>query len=69
MSMKQAKKYLVTINGCPEDVKTLFAFDPAADSAGTGLVGFAAKVHPPGADPHYVESNLRLAPSPRGGRS
>jgi hypothetical protein len=65
----QAKNDLVTVNGYPEDVKTLLAFDPAADSAGTGLAGFTAKVHPPGADPRYMDNNVRLVPSPQGGRS
>jgi len=46
MSMAQAKNDLVTVNGYPEDVKTLLAFEPAADSAGTGLVGFTLKVRP-----------------------
>jgi len=69
MSMPQAKDDLVTVNGYPEDVKTLLTFDPAADSAGRRLVGFTFKVRPPGADPRYLDDNVRLVPSPQGERS
>ena len=69
MSMAQAKSDLIAANAYPDDVKTtLLGLDLTADSERTGLAGFTSEVRPLGADPHYVDSNVRLAPSLRGGR-
>jgi hypothetical protein len=47
------------------DAKSLLAFDLKTDAARKGLGGFTIEVHPPGgADPYYIDNNLRLAESP-----